>query len=272
MKRSFQNRTIEVLEDKRMMAANLIGSGMAAMHGAASSVHVSGNTAGSMGAGTVTSGATQTVSGATHLSGLLSGTGQGIVNLVSRTVNGLTSANLGVHVTGAPANATLDVSIGGNVVGSLSTNAHGNGVLHLNTALGNADQLLAALNNLSADATVSIGVAGQTPILTGTLHAGANGGSVSDTVAGLTQAINTLENSVISKLNSIIGSLDSNAGNGGAALGAVTDRINNIVDRLAGIVGRLTPSAVDSALGSMDVSSIVGGVYGLVPSDANSQV
>jgi len=276
MKRSFQNRSIEVLEDKRMMAANLIGSGMAAMHGAASAVQASGSTAGSTGAGAAAAGATQNVSGATHLSGLLSGTGQGIVNLVSRTVNGVTSANLGVHVAGAPANATLDVSIGGNVVGSLSTNAEGNGVLHLNSALGNADQLVAALGNLSANASVSIGVAGQAPILTGTLqaglHAGGNGSSVSDTVAGLTQAINTLENGVISKLNSLIGSLESNAGNASAALGAVTNRINNIVDRLAGIVGNLTPSAVDSALGSIDVSSIVGGVYGLMPSDANGQV
>jgi len=98
MKRSFQNRSIAILEDKRMMAANLIGSGMAAMHGAASAVQASGSTAVSTGVGAGTAGAAQNVSGATHLSGLLSGTGQGIVSLVSRTVNGVTSANGGQHV------------------------------------------------------------------------------------------------------------------------------------------------------------------------------
>jgi len=279
MKRSFQNRSIEILEDKRMMAANLIGSGMAGMAAApvaVSSVQTSGSTAGSAGAGGVTPGASQNASGATHLSGLLSGTGQGIVNLVSRVVNGATSANLGVHISGAPANATLDVSVGGTVVGSISTNAHGSGVLHLNSALGNADQLLGVLNNLSANASVTVGVAGQTPILSGTLqvggHAGTNGGSVSDTVAGLTQAIMTLENGVISKLNSIIGNLDSTTGNVGSALGAVTNRINNIANRLAGIVGSLTPSAVDSALGDMDLSGILGDVYRFVPNDSGNQV
>jgi len=276
MKRSFQSRSIEILEDKRMMAANLIGSGMAAMPAHAGAVQTSGSTAGSAATAGATGGAAQNAPGTTHLTGLLSGTGQGIINLVSKLVDGSTSAKLAVHVSGAPANATLDVSIGGSVVGSISTNAHGSGSLHLNSAHGNADQLLGVLNNLSANADVSIGVAGQVPILTGTLqvdgHAGASGGSVADTVAGLTQALNTLENGVISKLNSIIANLDGATGNGGAALGAFTNRINHIVDRLAGIVGGLTPSAVDSALGNMDAPSILGNVYGFVPNDGTSQV
>jgi len=279
MKRSFQNRSIEALEDKRMMAANLIGSGMAGMAAApvaANSVQTSGSTAGAAAAGAVTGSANQSASGVTHLSGLLSGTGQGIVNLVSKVVNGATSANLSVHVSGAPVNATLDVSIGGSVVGSISTNAQGSGVLHLNSALGNADQLLSVLSGLSANANVTIGVAGQTPILSGTLqvggHGGLNGGSVSDTVAGLTQAINTLENGVISKLNSIIDNLNGDTGNVGSALAGVTNRINHIVDRLASIVGRLTPSAVDSVLGNMDVSSILGDAYRFVPTDVTDRI
>jgi len=190
MKRSFQNRSIEVLEDKRMMAANLIGSGMAGMAAAPAavgSVQTSGSTAGSAGAGGVAAGATQNVDGATHLTGLLSGTGQGVVNLVSRVVHGTPSANLAVHISGAPVNATLDVSIGGTVVGSIVTNAQGSGVLHLNSVLGNADQLLGVLNGLSANASVTVGVAGQTPILSGTLQVGGHAGTTA--VACPTQSL-----------------------------------------------------------------------------------
>jgi len=162
------------------------------------------------------------------------------------------------------------------VVGSISTNAHGNGILHLNSALDNASELLSALPGISAGATVSVGVAGQAPILTGTLQAGVNLGTggvgTSQIISGLTQAVSTLQNSVIPQLNSIVDNLTAHGGNVSGALGNVINRVDGIVNRLAGIVGSLTPSAVDTALGNMDLSGILGDLYGLVPNDGSGRV
>ena len=61
----------------------------------------------------------------------------------------------------------IHVSIDGNVIGSVSTNAQGNGLLHINSSLNNADKLLNLLPTIGANASASVGVSGQTPILTG---------------------------------------------------------------------------------------------------------
>src|SRR3954470_7787281 len=100
MSRFLSPHSIEVLEQKRMMASNLIGNAMAAMPAASNAVQASGITAGAVnGAGAATS-AVQNVAGATRLGGTLTGTGQGNVNLVSSTNDGSTAANLLVHVSG----------------------------------------------------------------------------------------------------------------------------------------------------------------------------
>src|SRR4051794_11664061 len=100
------HRSLEVLEQKRMNAANLIGNAMAALPATSNTVQTS-----------VSGAATASAAGATHLSASLSGTGQGSVSLVSGLANGSTHANLLVHLSGSPANQTFDVSIGGSVVG-----------------------------------------------------------------------------------------------------------------------------------------------------------
>jgi hypothetical protein len=277
MKRFIQHRRFEVLEAKRMNAANLIGSAMAAVPATsdAAQASVSGSAAGASanaGAGA----AAQTAAGATHLSANLSGTGQGTVNLVSKSVNGNGHANFVLHVSGAPANQPLDVSIGGNVVGSISTDAAGNGLLHLNSALHNADDLLNALGNLGANANISVGVSGQTPILTGTLQAAANLGldtsGITSTVSGVVHAASNLENAVISKVNSIVNNLDSHAGSAVNSLLSVTDKLDNVANRLVGKADNLTAAVVDKVFGNPEVSNLLGIVDSLVPVDLTGVV
>src|SRR4051812_18813014 len=122
MKRFIPHGTFEVLEAKRMNAANLIGNALAAMPATSSTVQTStsgsgaanlssnlnqtsagvnagGSTAGSVNAGVGALNAGANVAGSTHSSAALSGTGQGIVNLVNGLANGGTHANFVVHVS-----------------------------------------------------------------------------------------------------------------------------------------------------------------------------
>jgi len=222
-----------------MNAADLMGGMLGSVAGTSDTVHAAGASAGSgSAAADVTAG--QNPNGAAHLSGALSGSGQGMLNLVSGSAHGSARTNLVLHVSGAPANGTFDVSIGGNVVGSISTNVNGSGVLHLSSALHNADQLLAILPTITADTNVSIGVSGATPILTGALQAASNAG-----VGGL-NASSVLNGSVQSASNLIQGV-----------------NVAGIVDSAE----HLTASAVDSLFGHADDSNILGLVYGVVPVD-----
>jgi len=248
-----------------MNAANLIGNAMAALPATSNTVQTS-----------VSGAATASAAGATHLSASLSGTGQGSVSLVSGLANGSTHANLLVHLSGSPANQTFDVSIGGSVVGSITTNAHGNGILHLNSSLNNADQLLAVLPTLGTDASVSIGVSGQTPILTGTLqaavNAGASGSAATSGVSGALHAVSTLENTVIPKLNSIIDKLESRATNAVDHLTTVTDKLDTVANGIVDRVDNLAAAAVDKLFNVADHSAILSEVFSLLPSDVTSIV
>jgi len=244
MTRFNTHRSIECLEQKRMNAADLVGGMLGSAAGLSDTVHAAGASAGS-GSAAADVAAAPNANSATHLSGALSGSGQGTVNLVSGMAHGSARTNLVLHVSGAPANGTFDVSVGGNVVGSLSTNANGNGILHLSSALHNADQLLAVLPTITADTNVSIGLSGATPILTGSLQAASNA------AVGVLNANSVLNGAV---------QAGSNLGHG---------------DNAAGIVGsaeHLTATAVDSLFGHDNDSNILGLVYGIVPVDVASLV
>lgn len=295
MRRFIPNRSFELLEAKRMNAANLIGNALAAMPAGSNTVQtstsgsgsgngsvagsnlqssVNGSINGSLHSGLANVSAGQNVAGATRLSGSLSGTGQGAVNLVSRMANGTTGANFLVRVSGAPANQTFDVSLGGNVVGSISTNAQGNGILHLNSALGNADQLLAALPGIGANAGVSIGVSGQTPILSGTLQAGANVGLGlnASNLTGALGGVTNLENQVLSRLDSVISNLDARVNNAVDKVVAVTDKVDGIANQLVGRVDTLAAAVVDKVFGLTDSSGLLGSVGSLLPNDVTHLV
>src|SRR5436305_1906788 len=115
MRRFIPHRSFEALEAKRMNAANLLANALAAMPATSSTVQTAGTAAGAINTNAAAVSAGQNVSGSTHLTAPLSGTGQGLLNLVSGSANGSTRANFLVHLTGAPANQTFDVSLGGNV-------------------------------------------------------------------------------------------------------------------------------------------------------------
>jgi len=278
MRRSFQHRTVEALEQKRMNAANLIGNAMAAAPAASSTVQTATAATGSVNAGAAAANAN--VAGSTHMTAALSGTGAGTLKLVSGMANGSANANLMVHLTGAPANQTFDVSVGGNVIGSISTNANGAGVLHLNSALHNADALLAALPTLGADAAVTVGVSGQTPILTGTLQAaanagasvGANLGNVSAVVDGALAKVTNLEDTVFSTVNSLVDKVDARVDHTVDSLLGVTNNLESAVDRLVGRVDNLTASLVDKVFSTVDNSALLGRIDSLLPIDLSGIV
>jgi hypothetical protein len=270
MRRYKLQRSVEVLEQKRMNAANLLANAVTALPATSNTVQT-----------TVSGAATASAANAAHLTASLSGSGQGTVNLVSGLSNGSARANFLVHVSGAPANQTFDVSVGGTVVGSISTNAHGNGTLHLNSALNNAAQVLTVLPTLGADASVSIGVSGQTPLLTGTLQAAANAGasvsgvSVSGATSGISGALgaaSNLENTVIPKLNSVIDKVDSLAANAVDNLMTVTDKLDNVANRLVDRVDNLVAAVVDKVFSAVDSSALLGNVRSLLPSDLTNLI
>jgi len=269
MKRFNPYRSIECLEQKRMNAADLVGGMLDAMPAGSNTVQTAGTAAGSVDGSAGAPG--QNVNGASHLSGALSGTGQGTLNLVSGN-NG--RANLVLRVSGAPAGQTLDVSIDGNVVGSLSTNARGNGILHLNGALNNAGALLDLLPSITANSSVSVGVSGQTPILTGTLQSAVNG----NVGVGATSAVNGVLNgvanlgNVTTNLNSIVNNLNSQAGNAVGNLLSTVNRIDNVANQLVGKVENLTAATVDKLFGDTAVSDLLDQVYGLVPVNSETNV
>lgn len=79
---------------------------------------------------------TQPVSNGTNLTGQLSATDStavGSVQYCQATQNDTTNTLFAVHVQGAPANDTLTVSIGSVVVGTITTDANGNGGLVLSS-------------------------------------------------------------------------------------------------------------------------------------------
>jgi hypothetical protein len=76
------------------------------------------------------------VANGTVLVAQLTGTGTtatSSVQFTQDTVNGTTYTSFSVHVSGAPASDTLSVSIGGVVVGQITTDANGNGTLCLSS-------------------------------------------------------------------------------------------------------------------------------------------
>jgi hypothetical protein len=78
----------------------------------------------------------------------------------TRAVNGVPSAQLVVGVRGAAANSTLNVSIGGVVVGTLTTDANGNGNLVLSSNPKNPGEQPFPANfpsSIAPGTTVSVG-------------------------------------------------------------------------------------------------------------------
>jgi len=259
-----------------MNAADLVGGLLAASPTGSTTVQTASPIAGSVNTSATTVDAGQNVAGTSHLTASLSGAGQGALNLVSLPATGSARANLVLHISGAPASQTFDVSIDGNVIGSVSTNAQGNGVLHINSSLNNADKLLGVLPTIGANASVSVGVSGQTPILTGALQTAANvNAGVSDVTSALTGTLpsaTNLGNVVTSKLNSVVGNVDSQTHSVVDGLLATVGRLDNVANRLVGRVENLTAATVDELLGNSEVSGLLDEIQGLVPINVRSLI
>jgi len=266
MTRFNPQRSIECLEHKRMMTADL-GSGMlGAVSASPNTVQTSAAAAGQSDAAT------------SHLTAQLSGSGKGSLNLTSGSAN----TNLMLHVSGAPAGQTFDLSIDGNVIGIVTTNTHGNGILHLNSALNNADAPLDLLPSIAADAHVSVGISGEAPILTGTLqtpaHVGIDAHGVTDAqgvAGGLSGTLGTtsdLENALITRMNSFVDHLDSHTESAVENLLATVDKVENVAGRVVGRVEGLTAATVDKLFDNPDVSGLLADLRGFVPVEAGGLI
>jgi len=88
-----------------------------------------------------------------------------VTYMVSKASHGTSNTNFNVNVTGATANSTLNVAIGGVVVGQIATDASGAGSLALASNPTGTQQALPANfpTTISADSVITVGT------LTGTL-------------------------------------------------------------------------------------------------------
>jgi hypothetical protein len=101
-----------------------------------------------------------------------SGTAVGTATFSTSTSHGTTKTALAVSVLGATANSSLDVSVGGVTVGTITTNASGNGSLVLSSNPKGSQQALPSNFPTSVAAGTSVGV----DTLSGTLAAATSSG------------------------------------------------------------------------------------------------
>ncbi len=107
-----------------------------------------------------------------EFSATLTGTGDGTASVETDTEHASTKTDFVVKVSGAPASQTFQVTVDSTVVGNLTTDTQGAGKLKLSSDPDDDEQALPAdFPTVSDGTTVSVGLAGQTPILTGTFAA-----------------------------------------------------------------------------------------------------
>ncbi len=99
----------------------------------------------------------------------LTGTGEGTASVKTDTDDGSAKTDFKLEITGAPASQTFDVTVGTTVVGTVTTDAQGAGKLKLSSDPDDDEQVLPTdFPTVDATTSISVGVTGQTPILTGT--------------------------------------------------------------------------------------------------------
>jgi hypothetical protein len=104
-----------------------------------------------------------------NFSAELTGTGEGTASVETESDNGSTETDFDVKITGAPASQTFQVTVGSTVVGSITTDAQGAGKLKLASNPDDGEEALPTdFPTVDGTTTISVGIAGETPILTGT--------------------------------------------------------------------------------------------------------